>query len=83
MELILANKTASISELKKNPSSVIKQAETESVAILKHNTPTAYIVSSKIYEGLMNKLEDYEISLLIKEREREKSQAIEVDINEL
>ncbi len=83
MELVLTNKTVSVSELKKNPSSVIKQAETESVAILKHNIPTAYIVSSKIYEKLMNKLEDYEISLLIKEREREKLQAIEVDIDEL
>ncbi len=41
MESVLAGCSASISELKKNPSALIKQAEGEPIAILNHKKPTA------------------------------------------
>jgi len=47
---ILANYTTSISELKKSPSSVIENANGESIAILNHNRPSAYLVPSDVYE---------------------------------
>ncbi|PIE91518.1 MAG: antitoxin, partial [Acidobacteria bacterium] len=37
MEFVLAKCSASISELKKNPSSLIEQSEGEPIAILNHN----------------------------------------------
>ena len=83
MKTVLANYSASVSELKKNPSALIDQAEGEPIAILNHNKPTAYLVPAETYEQLMEKLEDYNLGLMVKERQKEKISAIEVNIDEL
>jgi len=83
MKAVLANCSASISELKKNPSALIDLAEGEPIAILNHNRPTAYLVPAETYEQLMEKLEDYQLGLIVKERQNEKISAIEVNIDEL
>jgi antitoxin StbD len=83
MKTILARATASISELKKNPSALIEEAEGQAVAILNHNKPTAYLVPAETYEMIMEKLEDYQLSKVIEERKSEKNEAVEVDVDEL
>lgn len=83
MKTVLANCSASISELKKNPSALIEEAEGEPIAILNHNRPTAYLVPAETYEAIMEKLEDYQLGLLVNERQNEKIEAVEVDIDEL
>jgi antitoxin StbD len=83
MKTISASTTVSVSELKKNLSAIIKNADGEPVAILNHNIPTAYLVPSNTYEELISKLEDYELGRIIKEREKDKSNAVEVKLNEL
>ena len=50
MQTIQANFTASISELKKSPAQILKQAGDNVAAILNHNVPSAYLVPSAIYE---------------------------------
>jgi antitoxin StbD len=83
MESVLARCSASISELKKNPSSLIEQSEGEPIAILNHNKPTAYLVPAETYELMLDQIEDYELGLLVKERLHEKFSAVEVNIDEL
>ena len=83
MKYILANCSASISELKKNPSALIDQSEGEPIAILNHNKPTAYLVPAETYEELMKRLEDYQLGFIVKERQNEKISAVEVNIDEL
>lgn len=83
MKPILATYSASISELKKNPSALIDQSDGEPVAILNHNKPTAYLIPAGTYEILMDKLEDYQLGLIVKEREGEKDSAVEVTLDEL
>ena len=83
MKTALASCSASVSELKKHPSAIIHQAEGEPIAILNHNKPTAYLVPAETYEQLMEKLEDYNLGLMVKERQSEKNSAIEVNIDEL
>jgi antitoxin StbD len=83
MESVLARCSASISELKKNPSALIDQSAGEPIAILNHNKPTAYLIPAETYEHMMEQLEDYQLGLLVKERQHEKSSAIEVSLNEL
>ena len=83
MNSILANSSVSISELKRNPSSLIEQADGEPIAILNHNKPTAYLVPAETYEELMEKMEDYQIGVIVKERQGEKISAIEINIDEL
>ncbi len=83
MESVLASCSASISELKKNPSSLIEQAAGEPIAILNHNKPTAYLIPAETYEALLEKLEDYQLGLIVKERQNEKISAVEVSLDEL
>ena len=83
MKSILANCSASISELKKNPSALIDESEGEPIAILNHNRPTAYLIPAATYEALMERLEDYQLGLLVNERQNEKIEAVEIDIDEL
>lgn len=83
MELILADYSASISELKKSPTRLLKEANGSAIAILNHNRPTAYLVPAQVYERLLEIVEDYELGQIVKERESEKSQAVGVSLDEL
>lgn len=83
MENVLANCSASISELKKNPSALIEQSDGEPIAILNHNKPTAYLIPAETYELLLEKIEDYQLGFLVKERQDEKIDAVEVKLDEL
>ncbi|MBE0471228.1 MAG: type II toxin-antitoxin system Phd/YefM family antitoxin [Methyloprofundus sp.] len=83
MQQILASFSASISELKKNPTALLNKAEGEAIAILNHNLPTAYLVPADAYELLMDKLEDYELAEIVKVRQAEKHLAIEVTLDDL
>ena len=83
MESVLAGCSASISELKKNPSALIEQSDGEPIAILNHNRPTAYLIPAETYEALLDKIEDYQLGLMVKERQHEKISAVEVTLDEL
>ncbi len=83
MKTVLANCSASISELKRNPSALIDQSDGEPIAILNHNKPTAYLIPAETYEELLESIEDYQLGIIVKERQNEKISAIEVDIDEL
>ena len=84
MTRILANYTTSISELKKSPSSIIENANGQSIAILNHNRPSAYLVPSEVYEKMMDMLEEYYLIQEVKERlDYKDSELIEVSLDEL
>ena len=83
MKAVLASLSASISELKRNPSALIEQADGEPVAILNHNTPTAYLVPAERFEEMMEQIDDHQLAALIREREAERDQAIPVNPDEL
>ena len=83
MKTILANYTASITELKKSPTELLKNAGDEAIAILNHNTPSAYLVPSQTYEKLMEMLEDYQLSKLVEQRLEDDTKPIEVSLDEL
>ena len=84
MKQVLSNLSASITELKKNPSALLKQASGEPVVILNHNKPTAYLIPAEAYEALMDRLEDLElVGAIVRQRAMEKPDAIEVDLDEL
>jgi antitoxin StbD len=80
---ILSPFSASISELKKNPTALLNKADGEAIAILNHNLPTAYLVPASVYEQLLEKLEDYELGKIVKERQAEKPLAVEVSLDDL
>lgn len=81
MELLYTNASVSISELKKNPTAVIDEADGFPVAVLNHNKPAAYLVPAAAFEAMMEKLDDIELARLVKERENEPT--VRVDPSEL
>ncbi len=60
----LAEMTASISELKKNPMGTVAAGEGATVAILNRNEAAFYCVPAKAYEALMDGLEDIELNAI-------------------
>lgn len=55
MERILAEKSINITELRKNPA---KYFIDEPVAVLSNNRPAGYMVSAKVFEELIDLLEE-------------------------
>lgn len=83
MQQVLADFSVSISELKKNPSSLLSQANGSPIAVLNHNKPAAYLIPADTYEALMDMLEDYELAKLVEERLGDKEQAVSVSLDDL
>lgn len=83
MNTVLSTYSASISDLKKQPSRLIEEADGEAIAILNHNKPTAYLVPAEVYERMIEELENRELAQIIAEREAEKQHAVAVSLNEL
>lgn len=69
---IFSNYTASISDLKKQPMSVVNGAHGEPVAILNRNHPVFYCISAQLYESLLELLDDQRLAKLINNRKKEK-----------
>jgi len=80
---IHADYTVSITELKKNPQTLIDNAHGEAIALLNRNKPTAYIIPAETYENLMELADDIELGQIIEERKAEKVDAVEVSLDEL
>ena len=83
MRQVLADFSASISELKKNPTALLNEADGSAIAILNHNKPAAYLVPAETYEFLMEMLDDYELGKLVENRRLDLSDAVEVNIDDL
>lgn len=76
---ILANVTASITELKANPMKVANSAYGEPVAILNRNEPAFYCVPAEAYEMMMDQLEELEFLAIAKDRESEETVSVRLD----
>jgi antitoxin StbD len=68
MDAVLAETSIGITELKKNPSAVIRNAGTETVVVLHHNKPSAYLVPARTYEALMDVLDDLQLIPIVQQR---------------
>ena len=68
---IYADTTASISELKKNPSATVRSGAGFPVAVLNRNKPEFYCIPSELYERMLEYIDDNELISLVKERQNE------------
>lgn len=87
MDAVLAETSIGITELKKNPSAVIRDAGTDTVVVLHHNKPSAYLVPARTYEALMDVLDDLQLAPVVQARikawEAEPSNVISMSREEL
>ena len=67
--LILANISASVSELKKNPMGTVAAGEGFAVAILNRNATAFYCVPASAYEAMIERLEDLELNAVADARQ--------------
>ena len=66
---IYASTTVSMTDLRRNPSGILEDAGDLPVAVLNHNKPAAYLLSAKAYEALLDRLDDAELTKLVKQRQ--------------
>ena len=78
---ILSDMSASITELKKDPMGTVDAGNGGVVAILNRNTPAFYCVPAKVYEAMMERIEDAELNAIADARQEQA--IIHVEWNDL
>ena len=63
--IILADFSASISELKKNPMATVRAGEGYPVVILNRNQPAFYCVPAALYKKMLDATGDQELTKLV------------------
>lgn len=58
MQTILADLTVSMSDFKRNPAKVLREAQSQPVAVLNHNKPAFYVVDPVLFAALMRPVEE-------------------------
>lgn len=69
--LVLAEMAASVSELKKNPMGTVAAGDGAAVAILNRNEPAFYCVPARLYEAMMERLDEIELNAIADARSGE------------
>ena len=83
MEAIYSDIAVSMSEFKKNPAAVLREANHRPVAVLNHNRPAFYMVEPRLFEAMLDELDDQALRRTTLSRLAHKSRAIEVDLADL
>lgn len=83
METVLTKLAVSMSEFKKNPSKVVREAGNTPVAVLNHNKPAFYMIDPETFEAMLEKLADIDLLPVLQERLSRKHEAVEVKLDEL
>ena len=80
-QTIYAKTTVSMTDLRRNPSKILDDANDMPVAILNHNRAEAYLLSAKAYEKLLDLLDD--VSLIKTIQSRRGGKTVKVSIEDL
>lgn len=83
MQPIYANHAASVSELKKNPTQLINQAEGKPIAILNHNVATAYLIPAATFEKILEALDEQHLLSIVHQRIHDGKKSVKVKIDEI
>ena len=81
METVYSDVTISMSEFKKNPAAVLRDAKSRPVAVLNHNKAAFYMVEPALFEAMLDELADQDLHRTVLARMGERANAIEVDID--
>ena len=76
---ILADRAASISQLKANPMKVVASGQGMPIAVLNRNAPAFYCVPAAAYEAMMELIDDAQLLQLGEQRQHEASVAVTLD----
>ena len=76
---ILADRAASISQLKANPMKVVASGQGMPIAVLNRNAPAFYCVPAAAYAAMMELIDDAQLLQLVEQRQHEASVAVTLD----
>ena len=79
MQTLFTDLTISMSDFKKNPAKVLRDAGVQPVVVLNHNKPSAYLVPASSFEAMMDYMDDITLARLVKQRSAEPSVAVRLD----
>ena len=68
MQSLLTSLTISMSDFKKNPAKVLRDAGDEPVAVLNHNKAAFYLLDPTLFEALIDEVEDAQLIPLLRQR---------------
>jgi antitoxin StbD len=66
--VLLARKSASVTEFKRDPMGTMRASEGEPMVVLNRNTPAFYAIPVEAYEEIMERLDDKKIREIAAER---------------
>ncbi|EJM66431.1 Phd-YefM [Pseudomonas sp. GM50] len=79
MQCVLAERIISISELAKNVGAAMRDTQAGPIAVLDNDRITAYLVSADLYEAMLERLDDFDLAILIRARSQEIAEPISLD----
>jgi antitoxin StbD len=85
MQTLYTDLTVSMSDFKKNPAKVLRDAGTQPVVVLNHNKAAFYMVDPDLFEALLEEVADAQLLPLLKQRiaSAARGNYVEVDIDDL
>ena len=83
MQALYTDFTVSMSDFKKNPAKVLRDAGAQTVAVLSHNKAAFYMVEPGLFEAMLEELADARLLPLLMRRiaSAERGDITEVDID--
>ncbi len=81
MEVVLASLSISISELRKDPARVLREAGQRPVAVLDRNKPAFYLVEPQLFEALVELQEDMALAEIAAKRIATSERSVGVNLD--
>lgn len=80
-DIVLADKTADLTDLQKDPMATVASANGKPIAIQNDGQAVFYCIPTETWRKIYDKLEDIELASLVNERSGDKS--IEINLDDL
>jgi antitoxin StbD len=79
MQSVLADRVVGVSELKKNPHALMRDAQEGPIAVLNNNQIMGYLVSADVFEAMIERLDDMDLAELVCARRHEVSEPVSLN----
>lgn len=83
MQTIFTELTVSMSDFKRNPAKVLREAGQKPVAVLNHNKPAFYMVDPHMFEVLMERFKERTLKPELSAQLVQCEKSVEFDMNEM
>lgn len=83
IDVVLTEKIAGITELRVNPMKVICKAKGKAIAIVNQNKVAFYAVPPRLFENMLEQIDNYELEALARQAIAEGGEDVSVNLQDL